>query len=90
MKKIFYLSLVLLMIMLMSCGNPEPKISQDSAESIVIEKHSGETGKVIIKSINHKNGKYIIEWENEENCESGVDHVDDQNGEILKGEVTMC
>lgn len=48
----------------------------------VVERYSGEIGEVKIKSVNQKSGTYIIEWENEENCENGVDHVDDQNGEI--------
>lgn len=55
MKKVFYLSIVLLVITLMACGYPEPKISQDSAESIVDERHSGEIGNAVkIKSVNQK------------------------------------
>lgn len=90
MKKIAYFSIVLLILMLTACGNMEPEISQEKAESVVVEFHSGEIGEIKITSVTHKSGKYIIEWENEEDCASGIDHVDDQNGEIVKGKTSIC
>ncbi|WP_156290117.1 PepSY domain-containing protein [Oceanobacillus salinisoli] len=66
------------------CKSVSPKITEAEAESIVIEQHSGDIGEVKIISVNHKWGKYIVEWENYDNCESGMEHIDDQNGKIIK------
>ncbi|MUK87887.1 hypothetical protein GMD78_05675 [Ornithinibacillus sp. L9] len=90
MNRIVVFIFVLLLLVLGGCGQSEPIISQEEAKSIVIESRSGEIGEITIISVNHKRGKYIIEWENEDNCESGTEHIDDQNGEVIKGEVTIC
>ncbi|WP_407268576.1 hypothetical protein [Radiobacillus sp. PE A8.2] len=90
MKKILIVVLVAVSLTLGACNQPAPKISQEQAEEIILNRHAGEIGVVKISEVSHKRGKYIIEWENEENCESGTEHVDDQNGEIIKGEVSIC
>ncbi|PAV29713.1 hypothetical protein CIL05_10095 [Virgibacillus profundi] len=90
MKRTGSVLFVLLLLILAACGNSDPEISQEQAESIVIERHSGDIGEIEIISVNHKWGKYIVEWGNEENCESGTEHIDDQSGEVIKGEVSIC
>lgn len=91
MKKInFIILFVLSLYILAGCQNANPKITEEEAEAIVNEKHTGAIGKVEIVSISHKRGKYIVEWENTDNCENGVDHIDDQSGGYIKGEATIC
>jgi uncharacterized membrane protein YkoI len=80
----------ILIFVVSGCLNPKPKISEDQARTIVIKQHSGNIGKVEIISVNHENGEYKIKWDNKENCESGTDYLDDENGEIKKGEASKC
>ena len=73
------------------CNNfTTPKISEDEVKSIVLKQHNKHIGKVEIISVSHKGNEYLFEWENKENCENGTDYVNDQNGEISKGETTIC
>ncbi|MDL4840742.1 hypothetical protein [Aquibacillus rhizosphaerae] len=88
----FIIFLVFILFVVNGCGimSTSPKITEEEVNAIVIEKYTGEIGKVEIVTITHKKGKYIVEWENTGNCESGVDHIDDQSGEYIKGENTIC
>ncbi|WP_461611819.1 hypothetical protein [Cytobacillus kochii] len=91
MKKTSRLLLFLLLLFLSSCSTaPEPKISEQQAKSIVIEKNTRTIGNVTIVSIEQKGNNYIIKWENPENCESGVEHMNHQSGKIITSEVTIC
>lgn len=91
MKKINVIIFFALSLYIVSgCQNTNPKITEEEAEVIIIEKHTGDIGEVEIVSISHKRGKYIVDWKNTDNCENGVDHIDDQSGEYIKGETTIC
>lgn len=74
-------SVLILTLALTGCSNIEDKISEDEAKELVIEKRSGNVGRVEILSIEKKRDSYIIEWINEENMEKGIDEVD-KNKEI--------
>lgn len=89
MKKIFIIIVLSLSVLLNGCSK-EPKITEEQAKSIVIEYHTKYIGEVKIVSVTHKNNEYIVEWENKENCENGIDQVDDQNGEIIRGKASIC
>ncbi|MCF6138299.1 hypothetical protein [Pseudalkalibacillus berkeleyi] len=87
MKKIgFSILFVFILFISNGCENSDSKISIEEVESIVIERHPG--GKII--EVNHKRGKYVVEWENIENCESGIDHIDDQSGKFIKSIHSIC
>jgi hypothetical protein len=73
-----------------ACGQSEPIISEEKAKSIVIERNSGTNGDVKVLSISHKNNEYTVKWEIAENCESGIDVLDDETGEVKRGENTIC
>ncbi|MBP3951637.1 hypothetical protein [Bacillus suaedae] len=91
MKKINLIILFILSLYILTgCQNANPNITVEEAETIVVEKHTVDIGEVEIVSISHKRGKYIVEWENTDNCENGVDHIDDQSGGYIKGETTIC
>ncbi len=81
---------VLLLFISNGCKNINPKITEEQAKSIVIEHHTNNNGTVDIISVTHKKNEYIIEWEKEENCENGIDYIDDQDGEITMGQTTIC
>ncbi len=90
MKQLVTIMLVLLMFIVSSCNSAELKVSEEKAKSSVIEKHTGNNGKVTILSIDLKKNNYIVEWENEENCEKGIDSVDGENGAIEMIEASIC
>ncbi|HAQ08407.1 MAG TPA: hypothetical protein DCR24_13145 [Bacillus bacterium] len=91
MKKMGCIFVFLLFLFLASgCDNATPKITEEQAKSIVIEQHTNTIGEVEIKSVTHKNNEYIIEWENKENCENGIDSVNDQDGEVEMVEASIC
>lgn len=73
-----------------ACDNSEPIISEEKAKSIVLEHHTGNNGEVKIISVSHENNEYIVKWEITENCESGTDIVNDKNGEIKRGQTSIC
>lgn len=87
MKKIG--SILILVILLVTTGC-EPKITEEQAKSIVIKHHTNENGKIEIISVTHKNNEYIVEWEKKDNCERGIAHINDQNGEMGIREVSIC
>lgn len=87
MKKIVFFSFIFFVIILVGCNNPDAKITSEQAESIVIEKYSED---IKINSVDHKGGQYVVNWEDEEDCTSGITRIDDQNGKIIEGEVTIC
>jgi uncharacterized membrane protein YkoI len=89
LKNIVIILVLLVSIIIYGC-NKEPKITEEQAKSIVIKDHDKNIGEVKIISVIHKNNKYIVEWENKENCENGIDKIDDQNGEIIMGKVSIC
>ncbi|WP_274307449.1 hypothetical protein [Solibacillus daqui] len=66
------------LVILVACGNSEPKITQVEVESIVLQ------------HLTNDRGEYSVFWAIEENCEFGVIQVDDQNGEIIKTWETNC
>ena len=80
----------LILITANGCAGLNPKITEEQAKSMVIEHHSNNIGEVEIISATHKNNKYIIAWENKENCENGIDNVNDQNGDIKMVEASIC
>jgi uncharacterized membrane protein YkoI len=88
MKRI--VTFVLLIFVVSGCLNSKPNISEEQAKSIVLKQHSGNIGKVETISVDHDNDEYKIKWNNKENCESGIDYIDDENGEIKKGEASIC
>lgn len=93
MKKIgFIILFVFILFIVNGCENRSkiPKISEEEAESIVMERHSGGIGEVKIKSVSNVSGEYIVEWEIDANCGFGTDYIDDQSGKIVKGEETNC
>ena len=91
MKKIGYIIVFVLVLFIASgCNDATPKITEEQAKSIVIEQHTNTIGEVEIISVTHKNNEYIIEWENKENCENGIDSVDDQDGEVEMVEASIC
>lgn len=73
-----------------ACDNSEPIFSVGKAKSIVLERHTGNNGAVKIISVSHENNEYIVKWEISENCESGIDIVNDKNGEIKRGQTSIC
>ncbi|MGI8386951.1 hypothetical protein [Robertmurraya sp. P23] len=81
---------VLLLFISNGCKNINPKITEEQAKSIVIEHHTNNNGTVDIISVTHKKNEYIIVWEKEENCENGIDYIDDRDGEITRGQTTIC
>ncbi|MGP4107773.1 hypothetical protein [Virgibacillus sp. L01] len=93
MKKVsFIILIVFIMFIVSACENnsASPKITEEEAETIVMERHSGGIGEVKIKSVSHSSGEYIVEWEIDADCEFGTDYVDDQGGKIEKAEETNC
>jgi len=91
MKKIVLAFSISFILVMSGCNNfSKPKISEEEAKSIVLKDHTKHIGKVEIISVSHKGNDYIVKWENKENCENGTDYVYDQNGEITKGESTIC
>ncbi|RLQ92232.1 hypothetical protein [Planomicrobium sp. Y74] len=72
------------------CQSASPNVTKEEAAEIVIEMNSGEIGEVEILSTSHNKGEYIVEWQNTDNCQHGVDHINDQNGEPIKSETTIC
>ncbi|MGJ9458498.1 hypothetical protein [Oceanobacillus sp. CF4.6] len=92
MKKITFISMIVfILFIVIGCENSaSPKITEEEAESIVMERHSGGIGEVKIKSVSHSSGEYIVEWEIDADCEFGTDYVNDQSGEIEKAEQTNC
>ncbi|MBU9711895.1 hypothetical protein [Evansella tamaricis] len=85
---------VLLLLILVACGNSEPEITQEEAESIVLQHLTEDLNKdkneIKIKSVSNDSGNYIVEWEIEEGCEFGSVQVDDQSGDILEAEESNC
>lgn len=80
--------LAFILLISTSCGSP--KITEEEAITIVVERHSVGSEEVNIKSASHGFGKYKVEWEIETACEFGMDYIDDQSGEMVKGEETNC
>ncbi|MEN8698534.1 hypothetical protein [Bacillus infantis] len=87
MKKVG--SILTFVILLVATGC-EPKITEEQAKSIVIKHYTNENGKAEIISVTHKQNEYIVEWEKKDNCERGTDRINDQNGEMGIGEVSIC
>lgn len=81
---------IFILITANGCAGSNPKIMEEQAKSMIIEHHNNNIGEVEIISVTHKNKKYIIEWENKENCENGIDNVNDQNGDIKMVEASIC
>ena len=91
MKRVFLLTALVLILGMSGCNNfSDPKITKEDVKTIVLKEHNNHIGKVEIISVSHKGKEYIVKWENKENCENGTDYVNDQNGEITKGEATIC
>ncbi|QGS68771.1 hypothetical protein CV093_10710 [Oceanobacillus sp. 143] len=90
MEKMVLILFAFMLFIANGCENSSLKITEEEVEARVIEDHTGEIGEVKIISVSHKRGKYIVEWENRENCENRVDQIDDQNGDFIKGETTIC
>lgn len=91
MKRVFLAIALSIMLITSGCSNSsEPKLSEEEIISIVLKNHTSHIGKVKILSIAHNGNEYIVEWEIKENCEYGTDYINDQNGEIKKGETTIC
>ncbi|WP_409250623.1 hypothetical protein V1502_10620 [Bacillus sp. SCS-153A] len=94
MQKSAYMLIVLLLVVLVACGNSQSKITQGDAESIVVQHltqdYSRDKNKIIIKSVSKGWGKYIVEWEIDKDCEFGAVHVDDENGDLLEAAETNC
>lgn len=80
----------ILLVIVSGCGGTNRSITEEQAKSIVIEHHTNSIGEVEILSITHKNNKYRIEWENKENCEQGIDEINDENGDIEMVEASIC
>ncbi|WP_066050713.1 hypothetical protein [Robertmurraya korlensis] len=91
MKKVSCVVILVLSLLITNgCENTKPKITEERAKSIVIEHHTSNNGKVDIISVTHKKNEYMIVWDKKENCENGIDYIDDQNGEIKEGQTTIC
>lgn len=91
MKRLFLVFSLIFIFVVIGCSNiSEPKISEDEVKSIVLKEHTGDIGNVKVISVTHKGNEYIVKWENQDNCESGTDYINDQNGKIKKGETTIC
>lgn len=82
--------IAVILFIVTACDNSEPFISEERAKSIVLEEHAGNKGEVKIISVSHENNEYTVKWEIAENCESGTDIVDDENGEIKRGQTSIC
>ncbi len=78
------------LILLIFNGCDSHKVSEDEAESIVLESHSRGSEEVKIKAVSHSFGEYKVEWEIDAACEFGTDYIDDQSGKMVKGEETNC
>ena len=89
----FFLFIVPLVI-LVACGNSEPKITQAEVETIVQQhlaiNHNKDENKIKITSVTNDRGEYSVVRGMDENCEFGIIQVDDQNGEIIKSVETNC
>ncbi|MFD1172348.1 hypothetical protein [Oceanobacillus picturae] len=87
-KSTFMIMLVFILLISTSCDSP--KISEDEAESIVLESHFRGSEEVKIKAVSHSFGEYKVEWEIDAACEFGTDYIDDQSGKTVKSEETNC
>ncbi|MGJ9459874.1 hypothetical protein [Oceanobacillus sp. CF4.6] len=91
MKKISFIILLFFILYLVTgCESASPKVTEEEAESIPIEHHSGEIGEVKFNSVSHKSGEHIVKWEIDADCNFGTYYIDDQSGKIVKGEETSC
>lgn len=76
------------LVILVACGNSEPKITQEEVETIVLQhlaiNYNKDENEIEIKSVTNDMGEYSVSWIIAENCEVGVIQVDDQNGKIIK------
>lgn len=86
-------TIIIMLILILSSGGyyfSKPKVSEEQAKNIVVKYHSRNMGKVKVTSISHRDNRYVIKWANKGNCESGTDYINDENGEIEKGQVSIC
>ena len=86
-------TIIIMLILIFSSGGyyfSKPKVSEEQAKNIVVKHHTRNMGKVTVTSISHRDNRYVIKWANKENCESGTDYINDKNGEIEKGQVSIC
>ncbi|MFD2627812.1 hypothetical protein [Oceanobacillus kapialis] len=92
MKKMNQLIIFVFILLIgTACTNSgSPKLTEEDAISVVTERHSREDKEVKINAVNHGSGKYKVEWEIDADCEFGTDYIDDQSGEIVRGEETNC
>ncbi|WP_456270959.1 hypothetical protein [Bacillus sp. AK031] len=90
MKTFVMVILAVSSLLATACSHSEPIISEETAKSIIIERYSGSNGNVKILSVSHKNNEYTVKWEIKENCESGTDILDDETGEVKRGETSIC
>lgn len=93
-RKGLYLGLILSIFLVACSGHPEPKITETEAESLVlqdlVEERNKDMNEIEIKSVSNRAGEYIVEWVVDEACEFGKVTVDDQTGELLEAEETLC
>jgi uncharacterized protein YcfL len=90
MKKISYSFLLFFILFLLTGCNSSPKITEEEAMAVVMERHSKNAGEVEIVSVSHQNGEYLVKWEIDADCQFGTDYVDDQSGKVMGGNETNC
>ncbi|SHG45738.1 hypothetical protein [Ornithinibacillus halophilus] len=97
MKKYsFTFTVVFILLIASACDekSASPKITEDEAETIVLEHLTGDFNRdeneITIQSVSNSSGKYIVEWEVDKDCEYGTVQVDDQSGEIIEAMETNC
>ncbi|WP_246943590.1 hypothetical protein [Bacillus pinisoli] len=81
MKKMNITIVFFFSILLISCNNHSPELSEEEAKQLVLEHHSKSIGTVEIVSIKAESDGYRVVWKNVENCERGTDIVN-QKGEV--------
>ena len=88
-KRFFELFLVMAVLLLGGCSSIQNVITEDEAKQMVVDNHLNQNGQTEIRSVELKNNKYYIEWEIKDNCERGVDSVN-QHGEIEMIDASIC
>ena len=81
--------LIIAVLLLAGCSSIQNVLTEDEAKQLVVDNHFNHNGKTEILSVELKNNKYYIEWEIKDNCERGIDTVN-QNGEIEMIEASIC
>ncbi|MER2030153.1 MAG: hypothetical protein ABS935_01580 [Solibacillus sp.] len=88
-KIYFELYLIITVLLLSGCSSIQNVITEDEAKKMILDNHISNHGKTEILSAELKNNKYYIHWEIKDNCERGIDTVN-QNGEIEMIEASIC